>query len=201
MRLSYRFIIFMVRVYMRIFYNYKVVNRDYLKTIDGCLIAANHISANDPPFIGSIMPMEINYLAKIELFRKKIAAAFLLYVNAIPVKRGRIDIRAIKTVEEKLAKGQSVLIFPEGTRKSAKTKPGIGKIALETKKNILPILIKNTDDLKGCLFRKKRVEIIIGKIINTEPFQKETLEKQDYRDLAEYVMTVIRDLDNDHTNS
>lgn len=198
MRISYAMILFFIRLYMRIFYNYRVVNKENLEKINNCLIAANHISANDPPFIGSIIPLEINYLAKAELFKSKFAATFLEYVNAIPVRRGTVDRKAINRVEKKLAKGQSVMIFPEGTRKSVKVKPGIGKLALETKKNILPILIKNSDDFWNCFLRKKHMDIIIGEPIDIQPFIKEKSVKQDYRDLAELVMKRIKELDNDN---
>lgn len=179
---------------MRVFYNYKIVNKERLKDLGSCLIAANHISATDPPFIGSIIPIEINYLAKIELFKKKIAATFFHYVNVIPVRRGVADFKAINTVKEKLNKGQAVLVFPEGTRKNVKAKAGIGKLAIETGKDILPIRIKNSDDFFNCLIRKKRVEIVIGEMIDVSPFIKEKSVKQDYRDLAAYVMKRINEL-------
>ena len=84
MRLSYRFLTWLIQVYMRIFYKYKIINPERLQNIDNCIIAANHISANDPPFLGGIIPREIFYLAKSELFKHKLFGKILKHFNVIP---------------------------------------------------------------------------------------------------------------------
>jgi len=150
MRWSYSFITTCVRIYMRVFWGLMIINKERLAGLTDCIIAANHISAYDPPFIGAIIPNEIHYLAKAELFRNKLMGAFLVYVNCIPVKRGRIDKSAITMVKLVLRKGHSILIFPEGTRKSSKVKSGIGKFALEAKKDVCPIYIYNSTNFWKC---------------------------------------------------
>ena len=56
MRKSYSFITTSVRIYMKIFWKLQIINSERLSEISDCIIAANHISAFDPPFIGSIIP-------------------------------------------------------------------------------------------------------------------------------------------------
>ncbi len=168
-----------------------------MKNIKNCILASNHISWFDPPFIGSIMPAEINYLAKSELFKNKFFGNFLRFVNAIPIKRGKVDRAAINRVEEKLAAGQSILLFPEGTRKSDKVKPGIGKIAIQTGKDIVPIFMKNSNNFKKCFSGKEKMKIVIGEKIRKEDYSQLDDSKDSYRYLANFIMEKINELENE----
>jgi len=168
--------------------------RERLLQATNCIICANHISAFDPPFIGAIIPFKVNFLAKIELFRNPLMAKIFWKVKAIPVRRGRIDRRALKEVEKRLELGESIVIFPEGTRKSAKVKAGTGKFALEMKKDILPIFIENSDDIRGCIFGKKILRITVGEYIRAESFQDMEPTKENYQILANDVMKKINEL-------
>lgn len=194
MRLSYRIITTAVRWIEKLFWGLQVIHPERLENISNCIIAANHISAVDPPFIGSIMPIEIFYLAKAELFEPKPMGMFFKFVNCIPIKRGRIDKRAITTVKMVLRKGNSLLLFPEGTRKSAKVKSGVGKFAIETGKDVLPIYIENSTDFWGCFFRKKRLKIYIGERMNAENYKNLESVKENYHDLAHQIMNNILEL-------
>ncbi|MDO9577995.1 MAG: lysophospholipid acyltransferase family protein [Candidatus Cloacimonadales bacterium] len=194
MRKSYGAITFSVRLFMKVFWRLKIYHKERLENIGNCIIAANHISAYDPPFIGSIIPAEIHYLAKSELFRNKLFGAFLLYVNCIPIKRGSIDKAAITLVKMVLRKGHSILIFPEGTRKSTNVKSGIGKFAIEMKKDICPIYIENSTRFWQCFLGKKRLKIVIGERIKTESFAEMESIKDNYRQLANEVMNKINGL-------
>ena len=187
----------LVRFYMHIFWHYKVCHAERLHNLQNCIIAANHISAFDPPFIGSVIPIEIHYLAKWELFKHKLFAAFLLSVNCIPVKRGRIDKAAITRVKAILRKNHSILIFPEGTRNSGKPKSGIGKFAIETKTDICPVYIENSTDFWSCFFGKKKLKIVVGERIKAETFAMLESIKENYQLLSDQVFCQINELKNE----
>ena len=197
MRKSYQTITYLVRQYMKIFWRLQIINKERLENIGNCIIAANHISAFDPPFIGSVIPTEIHYLAKAELFKNKLFGAFLLHVNCIPVRRGSIDKRAITLVKMVLRKGHSILIFPEGTRKSTNVKSGIGKFAIEMKKDICPIYIENSTRFWQCLLGKKKLKIVVGERIKAAEFAGLEDTKENYRLLANDVMNKINGLKNE----
>lgn len=197
MRKIYFLICFLLRLFMKLFWHFKIINKERLKTLDNCIIASNHISAYDPTFIGAIMPMEISYLAKIEIFKNPLFARFLKYLNAIPIARKRIDRKAIENVIDQLNSGRSVLIFPEGTRKSYKAKPGIGKIAIQTQKDILPIFMMNSDDFGKCFSKKDRLKIVIGEKIKINQLHHFKETKSDYRALADFILEKINELENE----
>jgi len=195
MRISYKIVTSTIRYVIRCFYNYEIVNAEKLKNFENCIIASNHISANDPPFLSAIIPQEIYYLAKAELFRNKILGSILRYLNCIPIRRGVVDRKALVKVKEVLKNNKSILLFPEGTRSTLKARPGIGKIAIETGTNILPICIKNSNRFKDCFFRKKRLKFVIGDVIDSTPFVEKGENKQNYRDYATFILNKIIELD------
>ncbi len=81
------------------------------------LLVANHQSNLDPPLIGfGICQRQIDYLAKIELFKVPGLAWLIEALNATPIREDSGDSGAIKEVLRRLADGHAVLIFPEGTR-------------------------------------------------------------------------------------
>jgi len=194
MRTSYRLITSCIRFWMKIFWRLEIVNPERLQYMTNCIIAANHISAYDPPFIGSIIPTEIHYLAKNELFKNKLFGAVLKHLNAIPIRRGRIDKRAITMVKMVLRINHSILIFPEGTRKSTKVKSGIGKFAIDAKKDICPILIENSTSFWQCFTGKKKLRIFIGEKIKADTFKDLESNKENYQKIAENVMQTILNL-------
>ena len=84
---------------------------------DGAFIlAANHVSNWDPPFLGTFMEREVCYMGKEELFKNPIMAWVCRSLHVFPVKRGAADKTAIKTAIKILKDGKCFGIFPEGTR-------------------------------------------------------------------------------------
>ena len=198
MKTMYRLSVLITRAYLTIVGNYKVINKDRLKSWKGCIVAANHVSYHDPPFVGSIIPCEISYLAKSELFKNPLLGRFLRHLNALPVTRGRIDRETMERIKKLISQGNSIMMFPEGSRKSSTVKPGIGILAYETGAPILPILLENTDNIVQCLIRKKGVRIVIGEMINTQQYCDYPASKETYRLIAEDVMKRIYRLRDDN---
>ena len=117
------------------------------------IVAANHLSNWDPPFLGTFLGREICYMAKEELFKNPIFAAAIRALHVFPVKRGSADKTAIKHAVKLLKDGQCLGIFPEGTRsktgKIGKAESGVALIAAMTKAPIVPALIVNTNKIFG----------------------------------------------------
>jgi len=197
MKLSYRLITGSFRTYIRLFFKHEVIHKERLANLKNCIVASNHISAYDPPFLGAMVRKEIYYLAKIELFKNKILGSILRNNNCIPIRRGVVDRTALKMVVKVLEEGNSILIFPEGTRSSLKARPGLGKIAIENKTNILPIYIKNSNHLSKCFWGKEKLQFVIGEIIEVEPFLEKGENKANYREFSTHVLNKILELENE----
>ncbi len=172
-----------------------VAESDYTEVFkERCIIASNHMSNFDPPLLGSVMPIAIHFLAKEELFKFKPLAWIITKFNATPVKRGVVDKRALTNINEILNREETIVIFPEGSRKSFTAKPGIGLLAMNTQSKILPIYLENSNHLFQCLFRIKRLKMYIGKPLDKTYYENLELNKENYRALSKDILDKINGL-------
>lgn len=109
---------FAVRNYARLFQGLQVEGLELIPraTGRGLIVAGNHISSFDPPLIGSVMPREIHFMAKRELFAKQPLRWLVEHLMAFPIDRAKGDTRGIKEALRFLKSGLAVGIFPQGTR-------------------------------------------------------------------------------------
>jgi 1-acyl-sn-glycerol-3-phosphate acyltransferase len=82
----------------------------------GAVVAANHLSALDPPLIGIFSPRPLHYMAKAELLAVPLVGELLAWTGAFPVRRGEGDREALRRARELVRDGRVVGIFVEGTR-------------------------------------------------------------------------------------
>jgi 1-acyl-sn-glycerol-3-phosphate acyltransferase len=100
-----------------VLYRVRVHRADQVPASGAILLVANHQSYLDPPLIGfGIYHRQIDYLARMGLFRVPGLAWLIEALNATPIKEDSGDAGAIKEVLRRLGEGHAVLIFPEGSR-------------------------------------------------------------------------------------
>ncbi|ADB50188.1 1-acyl-sn-glycerol-3-phosphate acyltransferase [Conexibacter woesei] len=152
--------------FFHLYFRLSRVGREHIP--DGPVIfAANHRSFLDPFIIGTMSRRPLYYVAKEELFKKPLQAWFLNSLGAFPVSRGNGDTETIDTAKAILARGDSVLIFPEGTRvrpgPPGRAKRGVGRLVLETGVPVVPLaLIGTTDVRRGWRIRPRKIRIRAG---------------------------------------
>jgi 1-acyl-sn-glycerol-3-phosphate acyltransferase len=168
----YRFCRFLFRVYFRIYHRGRVYNAERLPDEGAFILAGNHVSFLDPPFLGLACRREAFYMARDTLFRNPVSNWILRSWNCVPISRDRGDIGAMRTVLRMLGEGKAVVMFPEGTRSKdgrlQEARAGIGMIAARANVPIVPMRIFGTERAlpKGAsLPRPAKVEIKFG-----EPF-------------------------------
>lgn len=107
------------------------------------IVASNHASNIDPPLVGGVFPRRLRYLAKESLFDNPALGFLITALGAIPVKRedGQRAGAVMKMMLRLLAEGESILIFPEGSRSAdGRLKPLEGGAALLSIKSNLPVI-------------------------------------------------------------
>ena len=177
----------------------KVEGRENIPDEGSVLIVSNHRSYWDPPLLAiAVWKRRVFFMAKEELFEAPILSSLIKHWgNAFPVKRGRADIKALKTALEVLKGGELLCIFPEGQRAPAgkflRPKWGAGMVALKAKVPIVPCLIEGSEKLIGKerLFSGlPKVTIRFGK-----PFRIDLEDKKEnYKKAADILMEKIKEL-------
>lgn len=108
----------------------------------GGVVAVNHLSAIDPPLIGSFSPRTIYYMAKRELLATPLVGDVLTWTGAFPVRRGEGDRDSLRRAREIAREGHMVGVFVEGTRQRfgypGDVLPGGMMIALQEGVPIVP---------------------------------------------------------------
>lgn len=108
----------------------------------GGVIAANHLSAIDPPLVGMLCPRTIYYMAKVELLAMPVIGEALMWTGAFPVRRGEGDRDSVRLARDLVREGHMVGIFLEGTRQPfgypGELRPGAFMIALHENVPVVP---------------------------------------------------------------
>jgi 1-acyl-sn-glycerol-3-phosphate acyltransferase len=113
------------------------------------VVVANHESYADI-FLISHLPWEMKWLSKAEIMRLPLMGWLMRMAGDIPVHRGNARSRseALDGVRDRLRKGVSVMIMPEGTRSPNEEmlpfRDGAFRVAIEMGLPVLPIAVAGT---------------------------------------------------------
>lgn len=177
---------------------YKVtyIGAENVPTDRGFILASNHITALDPVIIGVGCKAKFHFIAKKELFEKKVVGWFLTNLNAFPVDRSKFDFKsmdyAVKVVED----GDALVIFPEGTRspdfEPHDAKGGVCYVAKQCKCDVVPVSIYTSDRAKS----GTRLTVRYGKPIKYEDlnFHEDVEKMKDLRYGSKLIMDNIKEL-------
>jgi 1-acyl-sn-glycerol-3-phosphate acyltransferase len=144
----------------------RVAGRERIPT-GACLFVANHTSSADAPAVVGAIPRRVAILLKESLFQWPIAGQAFTLAGFIPVNRGDRD-SAIASVEKataSLRRGQSFLIYPEGTRspdgRLQDFKKGAVVMAIKAGVPIVPVACSGAHRV----MRKRSLKIHPGEIV------------------------------------
>ena len=81
---------------MRLLFRVKACGTEHVPASGPLLIVANHSSFLDPPLVGGMVPRQLTFLAKAELFRVPILGPLIRRLGAYPVNRDGPDLAALR---------------------------------------------------------------------------------------------------------
>ncbi|MBE6789148.1 MAG: 1-acyl-sn-glycerol-3-phosphate acyltransferase [Ruminococcaceae bacterium] len=158
-----------VKPIVYLLFNIKFAGLENIRDKGGFVLCSNHRTLLDPVFIlVGIKKRKLRFMAKQELFKNKLLAAFFKSVGAFPVNRGKGDMVAVKKAEEIVERNHILLIFPEGTRSKTgrllRFKSGAAHIASDAGADIVPAAIC----YDGRLAFRKKITVCFGQPIKHE---------------------------------
>ena len=186
----------------------EVTGLENIPNDDGAILAMNHMSYLDTVLMTLLIAEKCNRklrnLGKTELFRTAIGRWFHNTVGTIPINRDATGEIALKNALDLLKKKELIGIYPEGGRsrdgKLRQGKTGMVRLALWSKKKIIPVGIRGTYELwphqKKIPTFKKIVTIHIGRPLRLEAYYKKPITKTLLRTLTDKVMKEIGKLAN-----
>ncbi len=152
------------------------------------IVVCNHISYFDPPAVGVGAPRPLYYMAKEELFRIPVLGPLIRRLNAFPIDRSRGDIAAIKRSLEILARGNALLIFPEGGRNTsgeAQAQLGTALLVARSGAPVVPAYVGGTADPRALT----PMSVTFG-----EPLHFTTDKKASREDLANWTDAIMQSI-------
>lgn len=188
----YRFARFVVKMILTPFYRFEVIGKEHIPKQGPVIICSNHISNLDPPVVGITCPREIYFMAKEELFNQKFFGGLLRRLHAFPIKRGMQDRDALRNGLEILKGGNTLGLFPEGTRSKTgeigKGLSGIGFFALRSQATVIPCAII------GPYKKGKRLKVVYGESIAMDELRREKRKASEVTDVIMSKIKEIKDL-------
>lgn len=184
---------FWERVLYRVLYPYKRHGHTQKYDDRAYIFVGNHLSLFDVIYSAMATTKPIHFLAKKDLFEKGLMKKFVTKCECIPVSRDGNDVKAIMQSMKYLKNGESIAIYPEGTRNKTQEiflpfKSGAAALSIKTKTPIVPLVHLN----KIKLFRKEHV--FYGEPIEFSEFYDKKLTEEDVALCDEKLRSIMLDM-------
>jgi 1-acyl-sn-glycerol-3-phosphate acyltransferase len=172
------------------------------------IFICNHLSNSDGLVLDkALKDIDPTFVAGVKLSNNAVTSIGVNVIKTTNIKPNTADKEGLKKIISLIKQGESVLIFPEGTRSRVgsliEAKKGILLIARMTAAPIVPIGLYGTEkllpigekgDMSGETFNYADVHINIGKQFEFPKRAKEQ-DKKEYEEFAaKYVMKKIAEL-------
>jgi 1-acyl-sn-glycerol-3-phosphate acyltransferase len=150
----------------------KVVGRQYVPAGGPVILAPVHRSFADFGFVSFCSNRKLFFMTKDSMWKNKLLGKFLLMMGAFPVHRESADREALQRAEEVLLRGEVLVLFPEGTRRSGPViedlMEGAAFLSARTGAPIIPIGIGGSDlamPVGKALPKPYKIQVVMGEAI------------------------------------
>lgn len=129
------------------------------------IVIMNHLSFLDPILVSALMPRDIAIMSKIENFQIPVLGKVVEWYGSFPVRRGELDMAAIRTSVQVLEGELALLLAPEGTRSKTgglqTAFDGMAMIATRAHTPVLPVAMTGNESFPSQLKRLRRTQVTV----------------------------------------
>jgi 1-acyl-sn-glycerol-3-phosphate acyltransferase len=180
-----------------VLFRVKIEGRNHIPSAGACVVAPVHRSNLDTPLLAFVTPRRMRFMGKDSLWRSPLAWYFTA-LGGFPVVRGTADRDALRACQTILERGEPLVVFPEGTRRSGEKIEdlfdGPAFLSARTGAPIVPIGIGGSEGVmpRGAkLPRPKQLTIVIGPPIHP-PVNDGRVPRRVIRELTEQIETDLQ---------
>jgi 1-acyl-sn-glycerol-3-phosphate acyltransferase len=180
-----------IEVLTRLVFDLEISGRQHVPKTGPVVMAANHLSLIDPPFVGLTIKRNVRYLALEELYgQSRFFDGLTLYFGAIPISRDRPTHGPMRTALEELDRGGVVGVFPEGGRVTAwgavVPKKGAAWLSMRSGAPLVPVALNGTEGTLSLTDRRIRRTAV-------RVWANEPLYPDDYLDRVDPLEAMMED--------
>lgn len=173
-----------------------VIGTENIPTDRAVVFVGNHRSLLDIVLAGKLIPFPVGFIAKIELKKIPLLSLQMRDINCLFLDRkdNRQALQVVLKAIELVKGGQSMFVFPEGTRSKEEGKilpfhAGSFKIATKAGAPIVPVTIVGMGDVLEDHFPKlKRAPVVIE---FGEPIETASMGRNEQKELPDRVRDLI----------
>jgi 1-acyl-sn-glycerol-3-phosphate acyltransferase len=158
------------------------------------ILVTNHVNILEIPVMYTqLQPRPITGLALAARWESGWTRWFLETVDAIPLRRGEADIKALRSAIQRLAAGQIVGVAPEGTRsyngQLQSAHAGVVLLALRSGAPLQPVVFYGHEGFPNTIQHLKRTDfhIRVGRLFHLDP-QGDKITRQVRNQMLDQIM-------------
>lgn len=173
----YTVVVFLYFILVKLVFFMRFEGRENIPRDKNVILMGNHQCLLDPVTLAlCARDREIHFMGKKELWNNRALGWVFTQVHGFPVDRGNMDMAAIRTAMNVLKSGETLGIFPEGTRsRTGHMLPllsGASMLALRSGCDVIPVYI----DGRYRPFR--RMTVRVGKPVEMEDLRAGRVNKE-----------------------
>lgn len=165
----YRVVWLIVAFILKAYWRVTCAGREHVPKDEPFVLAPVHRSFLDFAIVSCVTRRRLCYMAKDSIWKYSLTNRFLYALGAFPVRRGGPDREAMRRCMEVIQRGEPVVMFPEGTRRSgpvvADLYEGPAYLAAKTGVPIVPVGIGGSERAmkKGQRIpRPVKIHVVVG---------------------------------------
>lgn len=180
----YRVVRGAIGLLVRLLIHVRVEGREHIRPGGGYLLAANHLHWLDSPLLAVVFPYRPYVFAADKWGKHFLLGPLLRSLNAIFVRRGEVDRKALRQALDVLAHGGILGLAPEGTRSKTgalqQGRSGAAYMAIRAGVPVLPVVVTGQEKVFPTLRRLRRptVQIRFGPVFEPPAIEGKAAPEQ-----------------------